>query len=111
MENRFRECETDEQKFGVFGNHDSYYKSFEKDLKIFLNENWSKWEEEQPDWFNAQVISLIPLACLPKEALIEMGGEEGRKASILNMKEEEKKPKGKKKRRGSNLKIVPLEID
>ena len=40
-----------------------------------------------------------------------MGGVEGRRKSIDAMKEEEKDPKSKKKRRGSNLKILPVEAN
>ena len=77
-------------------------------MKIWLEENWERWEEEGGDWFNAATISSIPVDLLPKKALSDMGGEAGRKASIVAMKEEKGKLVRDSVRRGSDLKIVPM---
>jgi len=97
---------TDIERFETFDNHRTLYKSIEPELKVWLEENWERWEEEKEDWFNAAAISSVPVDLLPKKALSNMGGVTGRKASIIKMKEE--KGKVVRERRGSvNLKIIP----
>ena len=81
----------------------------------WMNDNWSVWEETRPDWFTAHMISKIPVDMLPASALANMGGENGRRKSIDAMKKEkEEKLKGgsrrKKSIRGSDLKIIPVEV-
>ena len=79
---------TDLERFETFDNHRTLYKSIEPELKVWLKENWERWEEEKEDWFNAAAISTVPSDLLPKKALSDMCGVTGRKASIVRMKGE-----------------------
>ena len=84
------------------------YKGINTDLKEWLNENWDAWNDESPQWFTADSISRVPSHVLPADALKRMGGREERKKSIAEMKEETKKPVKDRRRRGSDLKIIPF---
>ena len=103
----WRNAKTDREKFNVFSKHKRYYKSINKDIKLWLEENWDRWNHDGEDWFTAKRIAKIPSNLLPAKVLSDMGGLKGRRRSIIKMKEEEKKPANKKARRGSNLKIIP----
>ena len=101
----WRNGKTDKERVYIFSKHRSYYKSINKELKVWIGENWDNWEEGREEWFNAKMISRIPSDMLPDQVLESMGGKQGRKASIEVMKEEEKEKK--RVRRGSDLKIIP----
>jgi len=91
----------------VFYSHRIYYQHFKGELKIWLGNNWDKWNEDQPDWFTACAIASVPPDMLPETALRSMGGVLGRRLSIDEMQKDEKKPKKDRGRRGTDLKIVP----
>ena len=106
----FKNATSDEEKIVCFCNHPSLYETINQDLMEWLNDNWSKWEENPPDWFTPNVIASIPAHMLPVSVLASMGGEAGRRKSIESMKkeEEEKLKVGRKQSvRGSDLKIIP----
>ena len=102
----FLNGESDKVKFHIVGYHRSYYKSIEEDFKTFLQDNWDRWEEEAPEWFNAVEIAMVPSDLLPSRTLIAMGGVEGRRESINEMKAEQEEKKKGKGEGGSNLKMV-----
>ena len=107
--NYFLEGTTDKVKWCVFNHHRSYFAAIEDDLKQWLDENWERLEEEQPEWFIPSWIALVPSDMLPKAALKAMGGVKGRRESIDNMKKESKQGKLESVRRGSDLKIIQEE--
>ena len=106
----FLKSESDYVKFRVFTHHRSYYLRIYKELKVWLDENWEKWEEDKPDWFDAYMIGLVPSELLPAKTLQKFGGERGRKKSIAMMaKAEEKEMEGKLKvKRFTAARVVPL---
>ena len=78
-------------------------------MKTWLEDNWERWEDENVAWFTPASISTVPSDLLPKKALSDMGGEAGRKASIMKMKEEKGKVGSvRMSMRGSNLKSIPM---
>ena len=99
----------DGPKFTTFDRHRSYFKVLEPELKTWLEENWERWEDEKPEWFTPVAITTVPADLLPKKALSDMNGVAGRKASIVKMKKEKGKVGGERVRRGSDLKIIPME--
>ena len=108
---QWRDASTDKEKVYIFGKHRSYYSSINKEIKVWLDENWGKWEEERPDWFTAKLISKIPSELLPKEAVLKYGGLIGKSKSIVALiKAEEKEDEEKKveKAKASATQIVPL---
>jgi hypothetical protein len=40
-------------------------KHFEKDIKLWVEQNWTKWEDEKPDWFNEVMKAQIPIEFIP----------------------------------------------
>ena len=40
----------DSVKFRILRGHRCLYISIEKDVKIWLSDNWEKWDDEKPDW-------------------------------------------------------------
>ena len=102
---------SDKERFYVFSKHPSLYESINKELKDWLSENWSKWEEEREDWFTAKVIGKIPSELLPEKFSCKLGVDvKGRRKSIDAMiKAEEKEVVVEKARRASAAQIVPSE--
>jgi len=59
----FLNSESDKQKFDVvFTNHRSYTNRVKEDIKIWLEEKFDDWVEEEPDWFQPDIIwlDLVP---------------------------------------------------
>ena len=109
MNIKWREASTNREKFYIFRKHKSYYFSINEDVKLWLTENWDRWEEERPDWWTAKLISKIPADLLPVSALARMGGKTGRRISIAAMKKDNnEKMKGGRKQnvRGADLKTI-----
>ena len=97
----YRSATTDGEKFAIFFNHSSFYKTEEEDLKKWLSENWEKWEEEKPDWFIAIHIACIPDDLLPVQAKRKLGGTKlERRKSIAAEIEVEAKAKLEKQKAG-----------
>ena len=65
----WRNGTSDKERFYVFSKHKSYYKSIDKEIKVWLTENWEKWEEEKQDWFTARTVKRVPSYLLPDVVL------------------------------------------
>ena len=76
---KWKRAPTDDAKFSVFDQHESYYAGFKGELKIWLAANWRRWDEEKPAWFTQAAIATIPTDILPEEELAKYGG--GRRES------------------------------
>ena len=101
---------SDKERFYVFSKHASLYEeSINKELKIWLSENWDRWEEEKEDWFTAKMIGKIPSELLPEQFSNRLGvNAKGRRKSIDSMvKAEEKEMEVEKVRRASAAQVVP----
>ena len=58
------------EKFDVVSDHNpAYYREIRSKIKRWLVENWSRWSEERPDWFNEKAIAGIPEEMLPADAI------------------------------------------
>ena len=77
--NNFKNATNDKMKFNVFKKHRSFYYSIEGEIKIWLKDEWGRWEYEKPAWFNPVAIAEVPADLLPKSVLKKMGGYEGRR--------------------------------
>ncbi len=61
------------------------WKKIEAELREFVEENWERWEEEEPDWFTEVWKSRVPDDWLPPAELRRMktaGGGERRRSSL-----------------------------
>lgn len=67
---RHFETETlDENKFQIFHDHPSYFKSISSDVKEWVDANWHSWTLNRPHWF---VEEMVPAEFLPKLLLSEV---------------------------------------
>ena len=48
----FFSAPSDEAKFGVFEMHPDLYASFKTSVMKWVRENWDKWVDERPPWFD-----------------------------------------------------------
>ena len=57
--------QNEESKFAIFEYHPSFYMHVSSDLMKWLNDNWSRWEEERPEWFVSTIFgyewNILPL--------------------------------------------------
>jgi len=100
----FSEADNDEMRFDVFTHHRSFYEKIEVELKTWLKDNWERWEEDKPVWFNSAAIKSVPVDMLPLSALKSLGGVKGRRASLDRMSKTEEV---EKVRRASAAQVVP----
>ena len=79
---------SDEQKATVVANLRMYWRSIEDEIRKFVAEKWTAWEQEKPKWFHKDM--------LPERVLAERrrcGRRRSSKAELLlGVKEEESEP-------------------
>ena len=42
-----------------------HWKHFEKEVKVWVEENWERWEDEKPDWFDDAMKAKVPVEFIP----------------------------------------------
>ena len=65
---RFQDATSDEAKIDVFNVHDHLHYDIRDEVKEWVQESWTKWNEEKPEWFSSRVIASIPYDMIPKES-------------------------------------------
>jgi len=81
----FLTSEKDSDKFrAAFKKRASYTKSLHGKKKEWVAANLSRWQTENPKWFN---IELIPDSFLPEAALEAEGGARHRRRSSMSLRE------------------------
>jgi hypothetical protein len=63
----FLEGKNDAMKFEVFGNSRHHWVSIEGEIKKWVELNWAKWEEEQPEWFTVVRKARVPVDFIPAD--------------------------------------------
>ena len=62
----FREADSDEKRAGYsIMVSRRLWKSIENEVRVWVINNWSEWEEEKPKWLSDRVRTMIPLEFLP----------------------------------------------
>jgi hypothetical protein len=81
---RFTKSDTDELKAWIFGCNKKQWKSIRDDVKAWTLENWERWEEEKPAWFNDAWKKSIDDDMIPAESLrrLKVGGSARRRSSL-----------------------------
>ena len=79
---------TDETRASIVKRNRHLWQSIRPQVREWLKENWPRWVEEGPEWFNHVWISnvdddLLPLEVLEQQNLV--GGGERRRSSIGDM--------------------------
>ena len=68
---RFREAGGDRAKNHVFAMHPAFYAAFRGEVKLWVGENFNKWNEEKPEWFNERLMANIPSDMIPRDETME----------------------------------------
>jgi hypothetical protein len=63
----FLEGESDAIKIEVFGCSRHHWVSIEGELRRWIELNWAKWVEEQPEWFNDVRKAWVPVDFIPSD--------------------------------------------
>ena len=97
-------AKTDEEKMIIFCYHEAKWRSYKDEVRDFTHANWARWKEEQPAWFNAEVIARVPDEYIPIAALAELnaaahGGK--RRRSSLGLADSVRESVRESVRRGS----------
>ena len=106
MQNKFLKGETDQIKAGILNSNAHCWKSILPQVRVCLLENWDRWEDEKPEWFDEVFMSWVDDDMMPPEALRRLrlkGGGERRRSSIG-----EKLGGSVMERRRSSATIVPI---
>jgi hypothetical protein len=118
----FRNAKTDESKMALLKYHESFYKAFEDEMKVFVAENWDAWIANQPDWLTENAIATVPDEYLPNaevERLHKLGGGERMRLSANKKKKDIRQPRyalrlsegaggGSEGEGGGGAKVVPV---
>ena len=75
--------EGDENKKAVFKYNKKLWLSIRPDVKAWTLENWERWEEEKPEWFNDAWKSALDDDMIPPASLRKMDGGGPRRRSSL----------------------------
>ena len=58
----------------IFSHSRYLWGKIEEDVKAWTLLNWSRWEEEKPEWFNPTLHATIPDDFIPTESIAALGG-------------------------------------
>jgi len=89
FQNYFLKTEnTDERRASIVKKNRRLWQSTRPLVREWLMENWPRWVEEKPEWFNQVFISKVDDDLLPTEVLEQqnqMGGGSRRRSSITDV--------------------------
>jgi hypothetical protein len=72
---KFTEGETEENKFGIFGNNRMCWEGdIGKDVRAWTLSNWERWDRDKPEWFTSRVVVRVPDEYIPPRFLGGLGG-------------------------------------
>jgi hypothetical protein len=81
----FLEGDSDEKKIKILDVNPHLWKSIRPQVRAFLLENWERWEEEKPAWFDDKIMAMVDDDMMPPEALARLrhkGGGKRRRSSL-----------------------------
>ena len=80
----FRKLEDDGLKAAqVFNNNKNQWKSIYEEVKEWVWQNWAKWVEEKPAWFDDRMRSMIPQDMIPSSYDLKQIAAEGGKGVVV----------------------------
>ena len=83
VKEKFIHGDTDESKAWTLGCNKKQWLSIRPDVKAWTLENWERWEEERPEWFNNEFKGKLDDDMIPVESLRRMNEGGGRRRSSL----------------------------
>ena len=78
----FRNATSDGVKIGIFNCHPAYYAGIRDEVKAWVSDNYSTWNEEQPDWFTERVKASIPKGMIPESEEVEQTSVSERRSKL-----------------------------
>jgi hypothetical protein len=83
---QFTGAESDEMKMLIFRRNQVKWAHYKDEVRDFTHANWARWKEEQPAWFDAEIIARVPDEYIPVAALAELNaaahGGQRRRSSL-----------------------------
>ena len=75
---------SDEIRAQIHGFRRAKWAAIREDVRVWTLENWGRWEEEQPEWFDEGFFGKVDDEMIPVDALRRMNGHSGgrRRSSI-----------------------------
>jgi hypothetical protein len=73
----FSEGKDDITKLDIVRRNRHLWESIRPQVRVFARDNWTKWEDERPDWFNDVLISSFDDDLLPPDVLRRLRTEGG----------------------------------
>jgi len=64
----FKNGKDNAAKANIFWNTGKYWVGIEDDMKLWVQENWRRWEAEKPEWLTHHIKAQIPVEWIPDEA-------------------------------------------
>jgi hypothetical protein len=78
---KFIKGDTDELKAWTLGCNKKQWQSIRDDVKAWTMENWERWEEEKPEFFNDAFKASVDDDMIPAASLRKLNGAGGRRRS------------------------------
>jgi hypothetical protein len=100
VQSSFLEGKSDEAKVEIFQRNRNMWESIRPQVRVFLEENLTQWENEKPEWFTDLLISSFDDDLLPSEDLRRLRGS-GRDHSSRGRSVSAARGGAKSRRRGS----------
>jgi hypothetical protein len=87
VKDKFIKGNTDEQRIWLLTANKKQWASIRDDVKAWTLENWERWEEETPAWFNDNFKAAVDDDMIPPASLRELkgGGGARRRSSLGDM--------------------------
>ena len=85
VQSLFLEGATDQIKAGILNRNPHCWKSIRPQVRVWLLENWERWEDEKQEWFDEVFMSWVDDDMMPPEVLMRLrqkGGGSRRRSSI-----------------------------
>jgi hypothetical protein len=84
VQSRFVANEADSARSRIFGANKKQWASIRDDVKTWTLENWERWEEEKPEWFNDAFRKMVDDDMIPPSSLrrLKNGGSARRRSSL-----------------------------
>ena len=67
----------------VFTNNKNQWKSIYEEVKQWVCQNWPRWMEEKPAWFDDKMISMIPQDMIPSSDDLKQIAAEGVNGAVV----------------------------
>jgi hypothetical protein len=83
VQSKFIEADGDERKSRIFVFNKKMWLSIRGDVKAWTLENWERWEDEQPEWFNDNFRAAVDDDMIPPASLRKLNGGSKRRRSSL----------------------------